>query len=398
MPKFEKIQYKPIPVRELLLEMKNLSELMIDLAYSSALYNDKDLAEDVLALESRVDTLAYLLDMEIMVASRDPKDAEAMVGISRVASATDKISDAAADIAAIVTRNIGIHPIIGEIFEKVEERIMKVTVKPNSAIAKKRIDELNLAARMGVDIIAIRRNNDWILNPKKNEKVFQGDILITRGAPSGIDEFKDLAEGELAKLNTEQRAKFEEIVSRFVELKDTSEVMLDLAYSSLLLNSKELAEEVERLEERMDQLHTDFELLALTSDFKKEEASGFLGLIRLGVATEKIADAAADMAEVVLRGIEPHPILKLTIKEAEETVAQACVTADSPLVNKTLKEARVHEETGMWILVIKRGEKSLRPRADTRIQDGDVLVASGYTEGSDDLKKLASPTQTCNIE
>ncbi len=185
MPKFEKIQYKPIPVRELLLEMKNLSELMIDLAYSSALYNDKDLAEDVLALESRVDTLAYLLDMEIMVASRDPKDAEAMVGISRVASATDKISDAAADIAAIVTRNIGIHPIVSEIFEKVEERIMKVTVKPNSVIAKKRIDELNLAARMGVDIIAIRRNNDWILNPKKTEKVFQGDILITRGAPSG---------------------------------------------------------------------------------------------------------------------------------------------------------------------------------------------------------------------
>ncbi|MGA3111317.1 MAG: PhoU domain-containing protein [Candidatus Bathyarchaeia archaeon] len=56
MPKFERIEYKPIPVRELLLEMKNLSELMIDLAYSSALYNDKDLAEDVLALESRVDT------------------------------------------------------------------------------------------------------------------------------------------------------------------------------------------------------------------------------------------------------------------------------------------------------------------------------------------------------
>ena len=398
MPKFEKIHYKPIPVRELLLEMKNLSELMIDLAYSSALYNDKDLAEDVLALESRVDTLAYLLEMEIMVAARDPKDAEAMVGISRVASATDKISDAAADIAAIVTRNIGIHPIVGEIFEKVEERLMKVTVKPDSVIAKQRIDELNLAARMGIDIIAIRRNNDWILNPKKTEKVFQGDILITRGAPLGIEEFKDLAEGQLAKLNTEQRAKFEEIVSRFVELKDTSEVMLDLAYSSLLLNNKELAEEVERLEERMDQLHTGFELLALTSDFKKEEASGFLGLIRLGVATEKIADAAADMAEVVLRGIEPHPILKLTIKEAEETVAQACVTSESQLVNKTLKEARVHEETGMWILVIKRGEKCLRPKADSKIQEGDILVASGYAEGADGLKKLASPSQTCAIE
>jgi uncharacterized protein with PhoU and TrkA domain len=159
-----------------------------------------------------------------------------------------------------------------------------------------------------------------------------------------------------------------------------------------------LAEEVQRLEEYMDKLHTDFELLALTSDFKKEEASGFLGLIRLGVATEKIADAAAEMAEVVLRGIEPHPVLKLTIKEAEETVTQACVTDNSPLINKTLKEARVHEETGMGILAIRRGEKTLRPKADSKIQLGDILIASGYAEGVYDLKKLASPEQTCRIE
>jgi uncharacterized protein with PhoU and TrkA domain len=398
LSKYEKIVYKPIPVRELLLEMKNLSELMIDLAYSAALYNDKDLAEDVLALETRVDSLSYLLDMEIMVAARDAKDAESLIGVSIVAASADKISDAAADIAAIVTRNIGIHPIIGEIFQKVEERLMKVTVKPNSEIIKKNIGELNLAARMGVDIIAIRRNHDWILNPNETETVFQGDILITRGAPSGIEEFKDLAEGKLVTLDVEKRAKFEEIVSRFVELKDTSELMMDLAYSALMLNSKELAEEVERLEDRMDQLHTDFELLALTSDFKKEEASGFLGLIRLGVATEKIADAAADLAEVVLRDIEPHPILQLTIKDAEETVAQACVTVDSPLVGKSLKEARVHEETGMWVLVIKRDDKCLRPRGESKISVGDVLVASGYAEGADALKRLASPTQTCNSE
>jgi len=195
-----------------------------------------------------------------------------------------------------------------------------------------------------------------------------------------------------------KREVFEEIVTRFVELKNTSELMIDLAYSSLMLNSKELAEEVQRLEEYVDKLHTDFELLALTSDFKKEEASGFLGLIRLGVATEKIADAAAEMAEVVLRDIEPHPVLKLAIREAEETVTQACVTENSPLINKTLKEARVPEETGMWILAIKRGEKSLRPKPDTKIQLGDILIASGYAEGVEDLKKLASPKHECEIE
>jgi uncharacterized protein with PhoU and TrkA domain len=200
MPHFEKIEYKPIPVSDLLLEMKNLSELMIDLAYSAALFNDKELAEDVIELESRIDTLAYLLDMEIMIAARDAKDAETLIGVSTVAAAADKISDAAADIAAIVTRNIGIHPIIGEIFEKVEERLMKATVKEGSVIVGKRIDELDLAARMGVDIIAIRRNKDWILDPEETERVFLGDILITRGAPMGIKEFKDIAEGRLTKL------------------------------------------------------------------------------------------------------------------------------------------------------------------------------------------------------
>jgi uncharacterized protein with PhoU and TrkA domain len=200
MPQFEKIEYKPIPVSDLLVEMKNLSELMIDLAYSAALFNDKELAEDVMELESRIDTLAYLLDMEIMIAARDAEDAETLIGVSTVAAAADKISDAAADIAAIVTRNIGIHPIIGEIFEKVEERLMKATVKEGSVIAGKRIEELDLAARMGVDIIAIRRNKDWKLDPDETERVFPGDILITRGAPMGIKEFKDLAEGRLTKL------------------------------------------------------------------------------------------------------------------------------------------------------------------------------------------------------
>ena len=200
MPHFEKIEYKPIPVRELLLEMKNLSELMIDLAYSAALFNDKDLAEDVMELEARVDTLAYLLDMEIMVAARDAKDAEALIGVSIVAAATDKISDAAADIAAIVTQDIGVHPIVSTIFEKVEKHLTKATVKEGSVIAGKQIGKLDFASRMGVDIIAIRRNKDWIIDPKDSERIFRGDVLITRGAPQGVKEFKDLAESSLAKL------------------------------------------------------------------------------------------------------------------------------------------------------------------------------------------------------
>jgi len=89
-------------------------------------------------------------------------------------------------------------------------------------------------------------------------------------------------------------------------------------------------------------------------------------------------------------------VLKLAIREAEETVTQACVTEGSSLINKTLKEARVPEETGMWILAIKRGEKSLRPKPDTQFHLGDIIIASGYAEGVQDLNKLVSPELECN--
>jgi uncharacterized protein with PhoU and TrkA domain len=183
---------------------------------------------------------------------------------------------------------------------------------------------------------------------------------------------------------------FKEIIDMLAELKDTSELMMDLAYSSILLNSKELAQEVATLEEYMDNLHTKFELLVLTRCITPEESKNFLGLIRLGVVTEKIADAAMQIGSVVLRGLDPHPVLKLAIKEAEETVVHAQVSQKSPLVGKSLREAQVHEETGMWVLCIKRGDKWIRPKPDAVIEAEDYLIASGYTEGAEDFKRLMS--------
>ncbi|OYT49380.1 potassium channel protein, partial [Candidatus Bathyarchaeota archaeon ex4484_231] len=137
MSEFEKIEYEPHSVRELLLEMKDTSELMIDLAYSAALFNDRELAEEVLELESHVDLLAYQLNMSTMIAARDPEDAESLVAVLKVASSADKISDAAADIAAIVLRKIGVHPLVSKVFKKVEEGLVKAIVKSNSILAGK---------------------------------------------------------------------------------------------------------------------------------------------------------------------------------------------------------------------------------------------------------------------
>lgn len=181
---------------------------------------------------------------------------------------------------------------------------------------------------------------------------------------------------------------WQRVTRDLVKLKNTSEMMMDLAYSAVLLNSRYLAEEVQLLEEQMDQLHIDFQCRALSRTEEEVDPRDLLGIIRMGNVTERIADAAAEIAEVVLRGIEPHPILQMVIQDAEETVERVTVGADSLLVGKTIKEAAIADETGMWVLVIRRDNKWIRPRPDTVLMAGDVVIASGYSEGEEDFKRL----------
>lgn len=195
MDEFEKIEYKPISVRTLLIEMKNISELMIDLAYSSALFHNLELAEDVIELEKHVDTLSYLVNMNTMIAARDAKDAEDLLGVTIFASSADKVSDAEAEIASIVLHGIGVHPLVREVFEKVEEHLGRTTVVEKSLLSRKSLRDLELASTIGVDIIAIRRENQWIINPKGSDIIKEKDVLFARGAASGISKLKKLAEG-----------------------------------------------------------------------------------------------------------------------------------------------------------------------------------------------------------
>ncbi|MBN1683454.1 hypothetical protein JW865_07880 [Candidatus Bathyarchaeota archaeon] len=182
--------------------------------------------------------------------------------------------------------------------------------------------------------------------------------------------------------------RIEKATQILVELKDTSELMMDLAYSSILLNNSYLAEEVQILMEKMSQLHFDFDYIILSCKIEKDDVGGLIGLLRIGTASEKIADAASEIAQIVLRGIEPHPVLSMVIQEAEETVERVTVPEGSPIVNKTLKESQIPEETGMWVLAIRRGDRWIRPKANTVIEARDIIVAAGYADGETDFKQL----------
>ena len=200
MSDVERVEYTPVSVRETLIQMKDISELMIDLAYSAALFNNRGLAEEVMELERRMDTLVYVLNMNLMLAARDKEDAESLAGVAKVGSLTNSISDAAADIAGIVINNIGIHPIVREVFQRTEEHLARVQIVESSILAGKTVEDMDLAAEVGVDIIAVRRGRYWMINPEK-EIVLPEDMIMARGTAEGLEKLQRAARGEVEDLN-----------------------------------------------------------------------------------------------------------------------------------------------------------------------------------------------------
>ncbi|MEM4727381.1 MAG: PhoU domain-containing protein [Candidatus Bathyarchaeia archaeon] len=199
MRRLKKIEYTPVSVRETLLQLKDISELMIDLSYSAIILNDKELAREVLELEERIDNMLYVLDMNLMLAARDPEDAEALAGVAHVSVLMNAISDAAAEIADLVLNDIEVHPIAREVFKKTMEVLSRIEVAEGSTLVEKTVDELDLASAIGVDIIAIKRGRHWLINPEK-EVIMPEDILMARGGSAGIRILERAARGEIDEL------------------------------------------------------------------------------------------------------------------------------------------------------------------------------------------------------
>ena len=76
---------RPKNVKELLVELKDASELMVDLAYAAVFFNEENLAEEVEELEQQMDEHLRRLREVAMLAARSPEDAEAMAGVLSIA-------------------------------------------------------------------------------------------------------------------------------------------------------------------------------------------------------------------------------------------------------------------------------------------------------------------------
>lgn len=186
-------------VKEILVEMKNISELIVDLAYSSILFDSEAIADEVSELEDTMDELNYQLTIRALLASRTRDDAEQISEILNVASAINNISDHAQNISEIVSRDLDIHSVISESLKHTDEKIFRIQLDDLSQLIGMSLKETQLASRIGVTIIAVRKGNRWIYNPRKQYVFQKGDLLIARGTEEGNLILKEIAKGRRSK-------------------------------------------------------------------------------------------------------------------------------------------------------------------------------------------------------
>lgn len=196
---FTELEYEPTPVKDLLTEMKDISELIIDLAYSAVLFDSDEIAEEVKYLDVRMDKLNYDIRMMAMMAARTKEDAEQLAGILQVAEAAESISNVAGDIVKMLKDKT--RPILPKILSKADEKLFRIEVSKNSKACKQKIGNLKVESETGMRIIAIRRGDCWIYNPGSDSEIMADDWLIARGTDEGYDDLNKFLKGKLEVLD-----------------------------------------------------------------------------------------------------------------------------------------------------------------------------------------------------
>ena len=391
----KEIRYSPRNLKDLLIEMKDTSELMVDLAYSAMVYDDEDIAEEVMRLEEKMDTLDYHMKIAAMLSTRRVEEAEEMSGVLQVARASENIANAAGDIAKIVLMDMGIPMELKLAMREADETIARATVGEDSSIAGRNLEDIELDTEAGMWIIAIRRNDEWIYDPNHQTRIRPDDVVFARGHDEGVPLFIELITGHKYVPRTMQHERFlidlEKAVDIIVEMKNMGELSVGLAYSALLFDNEDIAHEVKALEAEMDSMKHELQHWVLETAKHVPDVNILRGLLQLANSAEAISDAAYTIADTVLRDIELHPIITIAVRESDEVITKLVVQDCSPIVEKTFGQLKLETETGVHVMAIKREDRWVyRPNKKTIVRAGDILIARGSHTGEEALFEMCA--------
>lgn len=380
-------------VKDLLAVAKDVAELMVDLAYAAVFFGDEDLAREVFRLEDEIGEVINEIRMICLIAARTRDDAEGLAGVLSLVQSIETIADSAEEIARVVVKELGVPRQLRDDLRHAEEIVTRVRIHPDNRIEGEALRDLALPARTGMWLIAIRRDVQWIFGPGGDEILQEGDVIFLQGPPEGVDRLRELA-GEAPSQQPPPEdapaiSNLDRAVDLVVELKNTSEIAVGLAYSAILLRDRKLATEVSVIEEASDDLYHELEGWVLRAAAEVQDPNALRGLIHISAASERIVDAAKSMTRLIESDEPPHPIIAQALAEADEIVVEAIVGEGARAGGRLLGELRIHTDTGMEVLAIQRGSRWVyQPRSTRKLVAGDRLLAIGPEEGAAKLRAL----------
>ncbi len=185
-------------VKDLLEELKNLSQLMMDLAYSAVFFKNREIATEVMLLYERLEELEERLYLHLFAASRG-KIMKKLISVIDLVESSKTVATAARNLSELVIEGKELHPVIKHALQDSDEVVGRCTVSKKSSLNNMTIGEVRIRSTTGSDVIAIRRGSEhegkkWIFDPQKNTMIYQDDILICIGPSASCNKLRELAE------------------------------------------------------------------------------------------------------------------------------------------------------------------------------------------------------------
>jgi uncharacterized protein with PhoU and TrkA domain len=170
---------------DVLVEMKNLSEVAVGLAYSALVLGDASLAAEVRSLEDRLDDMQDRLELWVLRAARDDLDPAPLRGLLHLSQAAEDLGDQAQQMVWLIEQREELHPILRIALGESDEVVVRVPVAAGSMADGARLADLQLGVDPGFHILAIRRGGTYLYRPRGQVTLEPEDELIASGPDEG---------------------------------------------------------------------------------------------------------------------------------------------------------------------------------------------------------------------
>ena len=170
---------------DVLVEMKNISEVAVSLAYSALVLRDLGLAAEVNHLEDRLDEMKDRLELWVLRAAAHDLDPSPLRGLLHLAQAAEDLADAAQQMVWLIEKGEAVHPILTLALGETDEVVVRVPVRADSAADGASLRQLKLDIEPGFHVLAVKRGGRYLYRPKGYAVLRADDELIAAGPDEG---------------------------------------------------------------------------------------------------------------------------------------------------------------------------------------------------------------------